>query len=181
MTPHATRVVVGNLLFQSFMELWILAEIVEDPFSSPRVQGAVDNIFEIVAEAMSRGMYSGWVQLAATDKVRHIQLTLVVIIVRFLLPCSWAATLASSKESRERSRRILDLLKPGYHLDYDLTARLIRTIYDKWDLDDGKNWTNLGPATGNSLLMGKEDGGQLMDYENWEKFLKQEGLYVPFF
>lgn len=59
MTPHATRVVVGNLLFQAFMELWIVAEIVEDPFNSPRVQGAVDTIFEIVTEAMTRGMFSG--------------------------------------------------------------------------------------------------------------------------
>jgi hypothetical protein len=59
MTPHHTRVVVGNLLFQAFMELWIVAEIVEDPFNSPRVQGAVDAIFEIVTEAMSRGMFTG--------------------------------------------------------------------------------------------------------------------------
>jgi hypothetical protein len=59
MTPHATRVVVGNLLFQAFMELWITAELVEDPATSPKVQRAVDTIFEIVTEAMTRGMYSG--------------------------------------------------------------------------------------------------------------------------
>ena len=29
--------------------------------------------------------------------------------------------------------------------------------------------------------MGKEEGGQLMDYEAWEKFMKEEGLYVPIF
>jgi len=97
------------------------------------------------------------------------------------LPCSWAATFATTKESRERSRRILDLLKPGYHLDYDLTTRLIRTVWTKFDIDDGKSWTNCGPATGNSLSMGQDIGGQLMDYENWERFMKEEGLYVPIF
>jgi hypothetical protein len=54
-----SQVVVGNLLFQAFMELWILAEIVEEPGQDPRIQKAVGTILEIVTEAMTRGMFSG--------------------------------------------------------------------------------------------------------------------------
>jgi hypothetical protein len=52
-------VVVGNLLFQALMELWVIAEITDDVVHDPRLQTAVDNIFEIVTEAMTRGMFSG--------------------------------------------------------------------------------------------------------------------------
>ena len=55
----AFQVVVGNLLFQALMELWVIAEITDDVVHDPRLQTAVDNIFEIVTEAMTRGMFSG--------------------------------------------------------------------------------------------------------------------------
>ena len=99
----------------------------------------------------------------------------------FLLPCSWAASFASTPESRLRSTRILSLLKPGYHLDHDLMTRMIRTLWTKFDMESGQFFVNVGPASGKSLMMGKEEGGQLMDYEAWEKFMKEEGLYVPIF
>jgi hypothetical protein len=74
----------------------------------------------------------------------------------------------------------MSLLKPVYHLDHDLLTRLIRTIWTKTTTEDGKCFINCGPATGNGLLLGKE-GGQLMDYPQWEQFLRDEGLYVPIF
>lgn len=70
MTPHAARVVVGNLSFQALMEIWIASEIVKEPNHCPRIQRAADTIFEITIEAMGRGMYSGCVILARENVVQ---------------------------------------------------------------------------------------------------------------
>jgi hypothetical protein len=100
-----------------------------------------------------------------------------------------------------RCNRLIALLRPGYHLDYDLTARMIHTIWYKVSVN-GKGFTNCGPPSGNSLLLrrraqdgagngtgtgvngGQEEAegtGQLMLYVDWERFMKDEGLYVPIF
>ena len=77
---------------------------------------------------------------------------------------------------------------------------MIHTIWYKLSVN-GKGFTNCGPPSGNSLLLrrraqdgaaagvelnggegeGREGTGQLMLYVDWERFMKDEGLYVPIF
>lgn len=72
---------------------------------------------------------------------------------RMLMPLSWASGCAIG-ENYDRATRMLHMLKDRYHLEHDLLHRLID--FD-WRTFEG------------------------VEFDGWELFLKERGMYVPIF
>ena len=117
----------------------------------------------------------------------------MIYVRRLLLPCIWAASFCTTKETRAKSKRVFSLLRPAYHLDFDLTTRLIHKVWTAFDTPNTtQNWWTCGPPTGKELMLkdkpdaglggggggggGRGGGGSMVSYSDFERIWEGEDL-----